>query len=83
MNGGCFLLFVQVGMKEFVDLFTYDPDVLASFPFLHHFMNDREIARENYFAGPKTNNRICSHTEVVFQMLNQIVHEVNVNQTTI
>ena len=64
-------------MDEILKLFRYDRDALKAFPFLHHFISDAEMASENYFVGPKTHNRICSHTEAVFQMLDRIVSEVS------
>ena len=63
-------------MEEFIQLFYYTPEVLSSFPFLHHLMNDVELSCENYFVGPKTHDRICNHTKAIFQMLDKIVVEV-------
>ena len=64
-------------MNEFIKKFQYEPDTLTHFPFLHHFMSDDEMTSENYFVGPKTHNRVCSHTEAVFILLNQIVDAVS------
>ena len=66
----------QVGMEEFVKLFHYNPEVLSTFPFLHHLMRDVEMTSENYFVGPKTHDRICKHTKAIFNMLDDIVQEV-------
>ena len=40
-------------------------------------MSDIELTSQNYFVGPKTEDRICSHTIAIFKMLNGIIMEVN------
>ena len=40
-------------------------------------MSDIELTSQNYFVGPKTEDRICSHTIAIFTMLNGIIMEVN------
>ena len=40
-------------------------------------MSDIELISQNYFVGPKTEDRICSHTVAIFKMLNGIIMEVH------
>ena len=67
----------QIGIKEFAKQFHYNSEILKTFPILHHHMSDIELTTQNYFVGPKTEDRICSHTIAIFKMLNGIIIEVN------
>ena len=69
--------FVKVGIQEFVELFLYDPNGLKSFAVMRRLMSDDEMGSGKYLVGPKTHNRILSHTEEIFKMLDQVVHEVS------
>ena len=70
----------QTGFEEFVKLFHYTPEVLSTFPILVHLMNDIEMSSEDYFVGPKTHNRICTHTKSIFEMFDLIIHEVSLKE---
>ena len=70
----------QTGFEEFVKLFHYNPEVLSTFPILVHLMNDIEMSSEDYFVGPKTHNRICTHTKSIFEMFDLIIHEVRLKR---
>ena len=39
-------------------------------------MSDVELTSQNYFVGPKTEDRICSHTTAIFEMLDGVIKEV-------
>ena len=43
-------------------------------------MNDIEMSSEDYFVGPKTHNRICTHTKSIFEMFDLIIHEVSIEK---
>ena len=66
----------QVGMNEFAKLFHYNSAILRTFPILAHHMSDVELTSQNYFVGPKTEDRICSHTTAIFEMLDGVIKEV-------
>ena len=61
-------------------MFHYTPEVLSTFPILVHLMNDIEMSSEDYFVGPKTHNRICTHTKSIFEMFDLIIHEVSIEK---
>ena len=63
-------------MNEFAKLFHYNSAILRTFPILAHHMSDIELTSENYFVGPKTEDRICSHTTAIFEMLDGVIKEV-------
>ena len=63
-------------MNEFAKLFHYNSVILRTFPILAHHMSDVELISQNYFVGPKTEDRICSHTTAIFEMLDGVINEV-------
>ena len=63
-------------MKEFAKLFHFNAEILQTFPVSHHHMSEIELTTQNYFVGPKTEDRICSHTIAIFNMLDDVIKQV-------